>query len=255
MAVKSLAQITREIGNVYNPQVRLLQQRQAAIPGQIQAEEQGLQAKQTQAFDEIIGGARRRGLGFAGIPVGEQAKYNATEYMPALARLRQSGQERATSLEEAILGVRERQSNMANQMREGLLSRDMALRQMREQRRQFDLNLAEQRRAAARASSAAASFAPTLGGGGGGSEPSNPYAVKRKKDGGFAFSYNGQPVSAAVYAQGTGQTFRNVLQAMAKKGDRGAKAALGFVGDDFGYDPGRIGNNKGIYNALTWGLR
>jgi hypothetical protein len=159
VAVPSLGQITRELNNVYNPQVKLLQDKQAAIPGQIQTEETGLQAKQTQAFDDILGGARRRGLGFAGIPLQEQAKYTSTEFLPALARLRQQGNEQKMSLEEAILGVRERQNNMAYQTREGILSREMAMRQLREQQRQFN----ESQRAAARASAGGSGFSPTMG--------------------------------------------------------------------------------------------
>ena len=175
MAVPSLGQITRELNNVYNPQVKLLQDKQAAIPGQIQSEETGLQAKQTQAFDDILGGARRRGLGFAGIPLQEQAKYTSTEFLPALARLRQQGNEQKMSLEEAILGVRERQNNMAYQTREGILSREMAMRQLREQQRQFN----ESQKAAARAaaSGGGGGFSPSFGGGGGGGGGTPPAAT------------------------------------------------------------------------------
>ncbi len=252
MAVPSLGQITRELNNVYNPQVKLLQDKQAAIPGQIQSEETGLQAKQTQAFDDILGGARRRGLGFAGIPLQEQAKYTSTEFLPALARLRQQGNEQRMGLEEAILGVRERQNNMAYQTREGILSREMAMRQLREQQRQFN----ESQRAAARASAGGGGggFMPTLGGLQPQAQPKP--AMTRKKDGGFAFKDpNGNSISAAAYAAGTGMQFRQLLQKMASAGDKGAKQALGFVGDDFGFDPGKIGNNRGLYNALTWGLK
>lgn len=165
MPVQTLQQVMKSLGGVYNPQVSLLQKRQSGIPQSIQAEETALGAKQTQAYDEILGGARRRGLGFAGIPLQEQAKYNSTEYMPALARLKQSGREQAMSLEEAILGVRERQTGMANQIREGMLSRAMANKQMREERRRFDLQLAESRRASAAAASAASAM-PSFGFGG-----------------------------------------------------------------------------------------
>ena len=40
---------------------------------------------------------------------------------------------------------------------------------------------------------------------------------------------------------------------MAGQGDAGAKQALGFVGNDFGYNPSAIGNQGDLYNALTWG--
>lgn len=252
MAVPSLQQVTRELRGVYDPQVKLLQQRQAAIPGQIQSEEAGLQARQTQAFDDILGGARRRGLGFAGIPLSEQAKYTSTEFLPALARLRQQGNEQKMSLEEAILGVRERQTGMASQLREGILSRDMAMRQLKEQQRQFNLQQKLAREQAARAGGGGGGFMPTLGGGQAAQQPK----MTRKKDGGFAFTDPaGNPISAAAYSLGTGISFRNLLQKMASAGDKGAKQALGFVGDDYGFDQGRIGKNQGLYNALTWGLK
>src|SRR5688500_11877662 len=107
-SVRTLDQIISEIRGVYDPQVNTLRQKQSSIPDVIRGEETALGAKKDQAFGDIVSGARRRGLGFSGIPLGEQAKYSATEYMPALARLRQSGQDQATSLEEAILGVNER---------------------------------------------------------------------------------------------------------------------------------------------------
>lgn len=110
---RSLDQILAELGSVYDPQVNSIRQRQALIPQQIADEERGLGARQEQAFGDILGGARRRGLGFSGIPLGEQAKYTSTEYLPALARLRQSGREQAMSLEDAILGIQERRRNSA----------------------------------------------------------------------------------------------------------------------------------------------
>lgn len=168
MAVKSLDQVLSELQGTYQPQIDTLRQRQSAIPGQIQTQEQGLQAKQTQAFGDILNGARQRGLGFSGIPLGEQAKYTSTEFLPALARLRQSGQEQATSLEDAINGVLERRNTLAQSLVGQSYQQDLAERQFAEQQRQFNESLAQQRRASAAAAS------PTLGGssnGGGQSAP------------------------------------------------------------------------------------
>lgn len=139
MQPRTLDAILAELAPVYDPQVANYRTRQNEIPNQIKAEEEGLAAKQTNAFSEIVNGARRRGLGFSGIPVGEQARYNAQEYMPALARLRQSGREQALSLEDAILGINERRQNQA-----------LGMRQYEQQR--YDAWLADQearRRAAA----------------------------------------------------------------------------------------------------------
>jgi len=171
---KSLDQIISELNSSYQPQVDLLRTRQQAIPGAIKAEETALGAKKDQAYDDILSGARRRGLGFAGIPLGEQAKYAATEYTPALARLRQSGQEQATSLEESILGINERRNTLAQTIYQQERDRD-------EQIRQFNAQLAEQ--AAARRAAAASSggggmgsaLASLFGGGGGAEAPADPY--------------------------------------------------------------------------------
>ena len=159
-SVRTLDQIMAELGSIYDPQVKSIQQRQNLIPEQMKSEEAGLQAKQVSAFDDILSGARRRGLGFSGIPVGEQAKYTATDYLPAIARLRQQGKEQAMSLQDAIYGIKERQQNQA-----------LAQRQYEQQRYdayQTEMRQLEAQREAQRASEAAARAAaarPTFGGG------------------------------------------------------------------------------------------
>lgn len=115
-----------------------------------------------------------------------------------------------------------------------------------EQIRQFNEQLGASNRAAA---GSGGGF--SLGGLGGNS--GSP-AMSQRGDKGFNFQGSGgQSISAATYAQLTGQSFRSVLQKMASAGDAGAKAALGFVGDDFGYNKSKIGNNQAIYNNLVWG--
>lgn len=254
MAVGTLNQVIKSLNGTYNPQVNLIRQRQSAIPQTIAAEETALGAKKDQAFGDILGGARQRGLGFAGIPLQEQAKYASTDYLPALARLKQSGIEQATSLEEAILGIRERQTSLAQQIREGALSRAMQKRQMAEDKRQFNLNYKLSERTAGSGGGGGNTFIPTI------TPPTTPKQAKpkmvRKKDGGYAFTDpSGRPISAAAYSLGTGIPFRQLLQQMANKGDRGAKRALGFVGDDYGFDAGKIGKNQGLFNSLTWGIK
>lgn len=166
MAVRTLEQILAEIGSIYEPQVQNVRQKQAAIPGRIASEERGLEAKQTQSFEEIMGGARRRGMGFSGIPVAEQYRYNATEFQPALARLRQQGHSEALSLEDAIFGINERKSTLAHQLRQTDVDNDF-------RERQFAAAQEEARRAAARAAAASSGFGGFGGGsgGGGGNKP------------------------------------------------------------------------------------
>lgn len=159
MQPRTLQQIIAELNPTYQPQADALRQRQSLIPQAIQSEEAALGAKADQAYEGILSGARRRGLGFSGIPVGEQAKYAATEYTPALARLRQSGQEQAISLEEAILGINERRDQLANQIYQT------------EQDRAFQMQEAEKNRraSAAAASSSGAGLASLFAAAGGGS--------------------------------------------------------------------------------------
>lgn len=249
MQPRSLDAIISELNGTYQPQIDSIRQRQSMIPGAIQAEEQGLQAQQGQAFDDIMGGARRRGMGFSGIPLQEQAKYTSTQFLPAMARLRQSGREQAMSLEDAILGINERRNTSALGIRQNE-------QQMAEQQRQFNAShaLQQQQLAAQQRAASASAYRPAATIGSLGSPTQS--LVTQRKDKGYEFKDQfGNPISAAAYAAATGVPFRQLLQTMANSGDTGAGTALGFVGDDFGYDKRKIGNNQSLYNALTWGIR
>lgn len=255
MAARTLSQIIAELNPTYKPQIQSVQQQQALIPQQTQAAETALNAKKDQAYEDIVSGARRRGLGFAGIPLGEQAKYAATDYAPALANLRMQAQQQAMSLQDAILGIRERRDTAALNIRE-------QERQRMFQARQAEKDRAFQARQAAlsRASSGGGGggfVMPSLGGaapsGGGGTSAS--WAASQRKDKGFNFQdANGRAVSAAVYAKANNIPFRTLLQRMAKMGDSGAKQALSFVGNDFRYDPRKVNAQRAqLYNNLVWG--
>lgn len=248
MQPRSLDQILAELRPTSQPQIDLLRQRQGAIPGQVAEEEKGLQAKQTQAFDSILGGARQRGIGFSGIPLSEQAKYTSTEFLPALARARQAGQDRAFGLEEAILGINAIERENA-----------MNIRQY-EQQRYDDAQEAARARAGQASDN---SWMNSLFGGGGstqGAIAGNSKMVK-KSDGGFAFTdESGRSISAATFyakkkAAVPDLTWRGFLQELANQGDKGARYALGFSGDDGGYDPSKVLSPAAvnIYNSLTWG--
>lgn len=258
MKPRSLNQIIAELNPTYKPQIQSLKERQSLIPGQIEAEEKGLEAKQQKAFGDILGGARRRGLGFSGIPLGEQAQYTATEFLPALARLRQSGREQQMSLQDAILGISERRNTLAQQLRQGEIDRAEQRRQFNEnlkfQREQAAQQLAESR--AARAASSGGGFSPSLGmlggGGGGGASAS----MQQRKDGGFNFqNAAGKSISAAKYASATKQDIRDVLYNMGKSGDRYAQQLYNQLRNpatfrDFQKRPDAY---KKLYQPIFWG--
>lgn len=255
MAARTLSQIIAELNPTYKPQIQSIKKQQSLIPQQTQAAESALNAKKDQAYEDILSGARRRGLGFAGIPLGEQAKYAATDYAPALANLRFQGQQQAMSLQDAILGIRERRDTAALNIRESERARRFQAQQAAKDRR-----FQARQNALSRASSGGGGgyIEPTVYGGGNGNGNTINYGfgnAQQRKGGGFNFTDdNGSAVSAAVYAKANNIPFRKLLERMAKMGDKGAKQALSFVGNDFGYDPRKINAARAsLYNNLVWG--
>ncbi len=76
----------------------------------------------------------------------------------------------------------------------------------------------------------------------------------QRGDKGFGFTdAAGNTINAAQYAAVKGIPFRDLLQSMAQAGDTGAAQALGFVGNDYGYDPRKVNQQwqANLYNALT----
>lgn len=171
---RTLDQILGELGSAYDPQIANIKKRQSLIPQGVKADIDQAKAQKTEAFDEILGGARRRGLGFSGIPLGEQARYASTVFAPEVLRARARGSEQALSLEDAILGINERRQSQAQSIYQTERDRQFQAEQARLAREEA----ARSRAAATRA----ASFSPSYGGGGsvastGGGETANPDRV------------------------------------------------------------------------------
>jgi len=81
--------------------------------------------------------------------------------------------------------------------------------------------------------------------------------MTQRAGGGFNFTNaQGKAISAATYSKLTGIAFRTLLETMATKGDAGAQQVLGFVGNNYMYDPTKInsGSNAAMYNSMTWGM-
>lgn len=87
--------------------------------------------------------------------------------------------------------------------------------------------------------------------------------AQNQPNGGFSFAYNGTPISALSYAQGTGTPFYNLLSSMASQGDKGAGSFLQSVvsgpgglsqdqatANNIGFNYGAPGS---VSSALTWG--
>ncbi|PPG91544.1 hypothetical protein C5C39_06845 [Rathayibacter sp. AY1F3] len=227
---RSLDQILSELNPSYSGSESIINTRLNAIPGETEAGVAQADAKLAQANTNILDASRRRGLGFSGIPVGEQAQYAATDYAPAIANLKSSGAQKELTLQESLQQLARDKRSQAQSIYEGETARDLQERQFAEQTRQFNENLAAQERQAAAARAAATSpvadISRYLGGqaqaGQGGSQPS----VSRNKAGGFAFTgSNGAPITAAQYAAQTKQSIGNILYEMGSQGDKSAQYA------------------------------
>lgn len=235
MQPRSLEQVLASLSSVYDPQIQNIQAQQAQIPQQLQADESALAGKQTQAYDDILNGARRRGTGvaFGGIPLGEQAQYNSTTYMPALANLRGTYATKGLSLNDAILGINRDRATQG----QGIYENE---RNYFEQKRQFDEQqafareqAAAQERQARAAAAAAASPSYGYSGGGGG----------------------GQSQQAAAKAQAKfigNNDLRGHLNYLAQKeGNQDAAIALKYVGNDGRYNLSPFVTNPAIIAALN----
>lgn len=239
---RSFEQILAEINSKSDPQRNIVLSQISQLPTQQAADEASLDAKKDQAYDDILAGARRRGLGYAGIPLGEQAKYNATDYAPAVANLKSTYGNRKATLESALADIGKNDYNTAYDVFN-------ADRNFEEQQRQFNENIALQRQAAAAQSASNNSLASLFNGG----TTQRPGAqIQQRADKGFNFQGpDGSAISAAQYAQIKGIPFRQLLQQMANAGDAGAKQALGYVGDDFGFNKAKVGANQNVINLLN----
>lgn len=99
---QALSEILAQLDPVYNPQKAIIQQQQAALPGQQQAEQAGLDTAKTNAFGDINVQANDRGLSYSGMPIAEQAKYLGTSYLPAVAKLKTNYSDRNFSLQDTL---------------------------------------------------------------------------------------------------------------------------------------------------------
>ena len=241
---RSFEQVLSDITKQSDPQRQEILKTVADLPNQQAAEETALGAKKDQAYTDILGGARRRGVGvaFGGIPLAEQAQYNATEYAPAVARMKTGFNDRKSSLELALADIGKNDySNAYN-----IFNTE---RSFEEQQRQFD----EQQRAARAAAAAEQGNANAylqmqrdMMSAGGGAAPAAAKMTKTAK--GFNFvDGTGRGINAAQFAQLSGVGYRDLLSQMAKAGDKNAQLGLKYVGND-----GKFGNApQSAAGALT----
>lgn len=236
---RALSDILSELDNVYNPQRQVYNQQITTLPDQQLAEEKGLQSAKQDAFQQITDQANRRGLFYSGIPVAEEQKYTGSTFLPAVANVRNNYATRKFNLQDALSKITQDQYLHGQDIHQKELDREQAA-------------------ALARAGSAGAA-SPSFGFGGSSAGvlgASASATASQRSGGGYNFTdAYGNSISAASYAAQKGIPFRTLLEQMASAGDTGARAALGFVGNDYGYDPTKVTdqNSANLYNSLIWG--
>lgn len=130
-----LADIMKESDSYYQPKKDLYNQQLSQTDPQQQAEVQGLQQQQQDSFSQIRDQAQRRGLFFSGIPLAEQAKYTATQFLPAVANLQGKYRQQRFGLENALtdlgsqqysdaMGIQQHQKDQEFQAEQGRLARE-----------------------------------------------------------------------------------------------------------------------------------
>lgn len=193
---------------------------------------------------------------------GEQAPVNAqlTDQNAALGNATQDANTAETQAENAtnaqVQGQTQQESYLQNiynalfQQEQAQQANSLSQQQLAEQAREANLSAS---------SSGTSSPSFSLGNTGTGSTstgtPSSAQMVQRQ-GGGFNFTdASGKQLSAAQFAATKNIPFRTLLSEMANAGDTGAKAALGFVGNDYGYDPTKVTSTAmaNLYNALVGG--
>lgn len=234
MQPRTLDQILQELNTTggYASQIENIKAKQALVPENIQSNISAAEAAQTKAYEDIITGARRRGVGFSGIPLGEQAKYSSTVFAPAILAAKEQGRVQQLSLEDAM-----------NQLISDRYSKALGIQQYEQQfaenQRQFNEQMAAQRRAAA----AAERYNATLANAFTQAQTSNNTKQARYEwspERGYQFyDAYGNPISAKQYHQNTlavtgGPSFRDWLtQLNAAHSDNNMQTALKYVGNDY----------------------
>jgi hypothetical protein len=254
MQPRTLDQIIAELQPSYQPSIEFLRQRQAEIPKTVQADIQAAEAAQTKAYEDILTGARRRGLGFAGIPLGEQAQYASTVFAPEVLRARTRGTEAARDLEGSILGIQSEMRNAAIGRRQ--TEQDMAAQIAERQRQEAVARSSGGGGGIGGDNSVMSSLLSALYGGGVNTQ--QPKALsQQRKDKGFDFAdISGNSISAGKYAQLTGQSIGSVLYNMGQSGDTYAQNLYNQLKRDPFFGKGNAAYDariKQAYSPIFWG--
>lgn len=101
------------LSSVYDPQVQLVQQEQAQLPGQQQTVLSSLDQAKVNAFRDITNSANAKGMLFSGFTPNQEATYIGTKYLPAVANAKTSFQNQANTLQDKINQINAQRASQA----------------------------------------------------------------------------------------------------------------------------------------------
>lgn len=231
---RTLDQILTELNSVYQPSAQNIQSQMDLIPQQTQASISAADAAQQKAYQDILSGAQQRGLGFSGIPLGEQAKYASTVYAPAVLQAKAQGEQNKLSLADMLNKLDIAKYNTAQTIQQNEMQNELDAAKIRAQY----------------ANAASSAYTPSLGDllnnlnnkNNQNNQPTvdpNAHPKNIKTDKGYVFTdANNNPITMLQYAQaigkGSNQLFgKDILVPMAKSGDRNAQIALKYITNNF----------------------
>lgn len=227
--VRTLDELYKLNGSVYDPQRQNIDQQIGQTQQSGQAEEQGLYAVQNQAFKNINQMASNKGMLFSGFSPDQQAQYNSTKFMPAIAGLRGKIQDNIARLQSARLTLDSDQRKEAMGMQEKDLSQlyDYNKEQDRRKFEKEQADVAYQREMEKLKTQAALSNSAKAA-----SEPPR-YDWHKNQAGGYEVVINGQKASVdlatAVASRGGG--IQNLISLLMNGDAQDKKAAQQYLKD------------------------
>ena len=168
--VQTLDQVMAELAPGNQGQLDVLGKKRGLIAEQAVSQKAGLEGAKVTGFNQINNQATGRGMSFSGIPMDEQAQYLAEKYLPGLAAVDQSVNERNIGLDQEAAKIQSDTRNMAfdtvQGQRKDLTSWQMQQEQFAQTAEQNRLNreFEAKQSAMSRAASAAQSAAPDIAG-------------------------------------------------------------------------------------------
>lgn len=217
--VQSLDSILAGLNPAYAPSEALYNQQIAAIPGQQQAAQAGLDQTKTNSFHDINTSANSKGLAFSGIPSSEQATYLGGTYLPAVAKLKSDSQNQQMTLQQALASLE------SDKYKTGLSTQQDQQKVLdsynqQQQQNAFDAQQKElDREASASGSGGLSAYqAAELQ-----NKAASQYKASIFKSGNYNFTGpNGAPISMATYAQATGNNILDLLRNSGSQYDKNA---------------------------------